>query len=119
MINLKSFITSIIKTAVKSLFFLFPIKRNKVLFINFNGRGYGCNPKYIAEEILSHDLDFDLVWPVNDMSDTFPQGIRKVEYRPNIKYFYEVATAKVIVTNVKNDLGLFTSGTFGAQRYDG
>lgn len=120
MVNLKSFLASAVKFAIESFFFLFPIKKNKILFINFNGRGYGCNPKYIAEEILSRNLDFDLVWPVNNMSDTFPQGIRKVEYRPNIKYFYEVATAKVIVTNVKNDLGLFKKrGQYIIQTWHG
>ena len=127
--KIRGLIVALSKTILKSLLFLFPIKKNKIVFINFNGRGYGCNPKYIAEEILSHDLDFDLVWPVNDMNDTFPQGIRKVEYRPNIKYFYEVATAKVIVTNVKNDLGLFKKkgqyviqtwhGSMGGKRAEG
>ena len=120
MCKIRGFIVALSKTILKSLLFLFPIKKNKIVFINFNGRGYGCNPKYIAEEILSRNLDLDLVWPVNDMNDTFPQGIRKVEYRPNIKYFYEVATAKVIVTNVKNDLGLFKKrGQYVIQTWHG
>ena len=48
------------KTARKCLegvFFLFPVKRNKVLFINFNGKGFGCNPKYIALELLEQKLE--------------------------------------------------------------
>ena len=28
-----------------------PVKNNKVVFDNFAGRGYGCNPKYIAEAL--------------------------------------------------------------------
>lgn len=129
MINLKSFITSIIKTAVKSLFFLFPIKRNKVLFINFNGKGYGCNPKYIAEEILNQKLPLDLVWSLADINEPLPSEIRKVKHRSNIRYFYEIATSKVIVTNVKNDLGLFKKkgqyiiqtwhGSMGGKRAEG
>ena len=31
---------------------IYPVKKEKVVFSNFEGRGYGCNPKYIAEEIL-------------------------------------------------------------------
>ena len=34
------------------IFRIFPIKKNKVCFINFSGKGYGDNPKYITEEIL-------------------------------------------------------------------
>ena len=87
------------------LFYFLPVKQNKVLFINFNGKGYGCNPKYIAQEILRQKLDYDLVWLVSDMRMDFPQGIRKVRF-DRLRSIYEVATAKIIVTNVKNDLYL-------------
>lgn len=82
-----------------------PVKQNKVVFINFNGRGYGCNPKYIAGEMLNQKLPVDMVWLVSDMNVSLPQGIRAERFR-SIKGIYEVATAKVIITNVKNDLYL-------------
>lgn len=87
------------------LFYLFPVKSNKILFINFNGKGYGCNPKYIAEEILAQKLPVDMVWLVENINESLPQGIRKELFR-SIKGLFEVATAKVIVTNVKNNLFL-------------
>ena len=37
------------RVAKKIAAILYPVGKDKVLFINFNGRGYGCNPKYIAE----------------------------------------------------------------------
>lgn len=127
--KLNAFIVSIVRFAIKFLFFLLPIKKSKILFINFNGRGYGCNPKYIAEEILNQTLPLDLVWCVSDTNEPLPSGIRKVKFRPDIKYFYEIATAKVIVTNVKNDLGLFKKrgqyiiqtwhGSMGGKRAEG
>ncbi|MEE0899043.1 MAG: CDP-glycerol glycerophosphotransferase family protein, partial [Acutalibacteraceae bacterium] len=127
--KLNAFIVSIVRFAIKFLFFLLPIKKSKILFINFNGRGYGCNPKYIAEEILNQKLPLDLVWCVSDTNEPLPSGIRKVKFRPDIKYFYEIATAKVIVTNVKNDLGLFKKrgqyiiqtwhGSMGGKRAEG
>ena len=127
--KLNAFIVSIVRFAIKFLFFLLPIKKSKILFINFNGRGYGCNPKYIAEEILNQKLPLDLVWCVSDTNEPLPSGIRKVKYRPSIRYFYEIATAKVIVTNVKNDLGLFKKrgqyiiqtwhGSMGGKRAEG
>lgn len=85
--------------------YLLPVKKNKVLLINFNGKGYGCNPKYIAQEILDMCLNYDLVWLVRDLHEPFPNGIRKVRYG-TVKALYEIATAKVIITNVKNDLHL-------------
>lgn len=91
--------------ALKNLFFFAPLKNNKIVFINFNGRGYGCNPKYIAQEILAQNLNLDLVWLVNDLNEPVPEGIRKVIFQ-STRGLYEVATARVVVTNVKNDLCL-------------
>lgn len=76
---------------------------NKIVFINFNGRGYGCNPKYIAEEILRQNLPYDLVWLVSDLSMHIPDRIRKVIFN-SIEAIRELSTAKVIITNVKNAL---------------
>ena len=77
------------------------ISGNKIVFVNFNGKGYGCNPKYIAEEIIKQNLPYDLVWLVNDLNEPMPDKIRKVLYS-NVDSAYELATAKVIVTNTKN-----------------
>ncbi|MBQ6006532.1 MAG: CDP-glycerol glycerophosphotransferase family protein [Selenomonadaceae bacterium] len=77
------------------------LSANKIVFVNFMGRGYGCNPKYIAEEILRQNLPFDMVWLVNDMNEPMPEKIRKVSYG-SVDSIYELATAKVIVSNTKN-----------------
>lgn len=99
------YIKKVIKFGVSVAFYLCPVKDNKILFINFNGKGYGCNPKYIAQEILNQKLASDIVWLVNNSEEALPKGIRKVPYK-SLWAMYEVATAKVIVTNVKNDLRL-------------
>ena len=92
------------RKCLEGLLFLFPVKRNKVLFINFNGKGFGCNPKYIALELL-RDGGYDLVWLTWEKNAVFPVGIRRVKYH-SVRALWEAATAKVIVTNVKNDLRL-------------
>lgn len=99
------FLRKVVSKCLSVLFFLVPVKKNKVLLINFNGKGFGCNPKYIALEILRQGLPYDLVWLVLDMNEEFPEGIRKVEFR-SVRALYELATAKVIISNVKNDLRL-------------
>ena len=88
---------------IKVVFFFLPIKENKIVFNNFNGKGYGDNTKYILEALK--DEDYDFVWLVSDLNEPMPSIVRKVEPY-SIRRLYEMATAKVIVTNVKNDLRL-------------
>ena len=77
--------------------------RKKIIFLNFWGRGYGDNPKYIAEEIIHQGLPYDMVWLVYDMSCEMPSEIRKVKYC-SFKSRIELATARVIISNVKGGL---------------
>ena len=86
---------------IMALFNRIEISSNKIVFVNFMGRGYGCNPKYIAQEILKQNLPYDLVWIVGNLNEPMPDKIRKVLYG-SMDSVYELATAKVIVTNVKN-----------------
>lgn len=83
------------------IFVKLPIKNNKIVISNFNGKGYGDNPKYIAEEILRQNLDYDIVWVLKkDLigKEKIPSHIRIVEYR-SLKHFYELATAKIWIDN--------------------
>lgn len=91
-----------VKKILMYFFSKFPVQK-KVVFINFNGRGFGCNPKYIALEMLAEKIPYELVWLVSDLNESFPNGIRKVSFG-SIYSFYELATAKVIITNVLNTL---------------
>lgn len=101
------------------LYYFFSVKKNKIVFINFNGKGYGCNPKYIAEEIIAQKLDYDLVWLVNDMNMELPDQIRKARFRGK-DGLYELATAKVIITNVKSELFLMKKkGQYIIQTWHG
>lgn len=78
-----------------------PIKKDKIVFNNFNGRGYGCNPKYIAKELLRQGSRYELVWLVSDKKVDLPKGIRPVKiYTKQARI--ELATAGIIVSNVKN-----------------
>lgn len=78
-----------------------PIKKNKIIFDNFGGQGYGGNPKYIAEEIIRQKLDWDLVWMVSDLNEPLPPQIRKVKTN-SLKSYFEWSTAKVWIDNIRN-----------------
>lgn len=81
-------------------YYKLPIQKNKIVFSNYMGRGYGCNPKYIAEEILKRKLDYDLVWLISDEEkiNNFPKGIRLVNYHSK-EALKELMTAKIWVNN--------------------
>lgn len=100
-------IYTILKKISAKLFRLkiFKIRKKKIVFDNFNGKGYGENPKYIAEELIKQKPDLDLVWLVNNMQEDMPKEIRKVKYG-SIKALYEHATAKVWIDNVRNSKGI-------------
>ncbi|MFD4058841.1 CDP-glycerol glycerophosphotransferase family protein, partial [Streptomyces californicus] len=85
------------------LFKLLPVKKNKIFFTSYYGNQYGCNPKYISEYIVKNypEQTFDIVWAFNNLNDkTHITGIRKVRTQ-SIKYFYELCTAKVFITNYR------------------
>lgn len=81
------------------LFRIFPINKRKIVFNNFDGKGYGDNPKYIAEYILKNNLGLEMVWLVNDTCDSsIPDHIRMVKNH-TLAAVYELVTAGTWVDN--------------------
>jgi len=78
-----------------------PLNKRKLVFDNFGGRGYGDNPKYIADELLKQDKNLDIVWLTKDMNTSVPDGVRKVRYG-SWRAFLEWSTAKIWVDNIRN-----------------
>lgn len=82
-------------------FRLCPISSHKIVFDNFSGKGYGGNPRLIAEELLKQSEKLDLVWLVNDLNSTMPNSIRKIKMGTKQAY-YELSTASIWIDNVKD-----------------
>lgn len=89
------------------LFRLLPIKKNRIVMSNLLGKGYGDNPKYIANELLSRkDVDLEIVWLVKDKYyDDIPREIKQVK-RGTIKELYYLSTAKIWVDNSRKHIGV-------------
>lgn len=87
---------------VYSFFKMFPLKRNKIVFSNFDGRGFGDSGKYIILHMLREKVDADMVWLVGKHVEksNFPKEIRVIR-RSTLLSLYELATAKVWVDNVR------------------
>jgi CDP-glycerol glycerophosphotransferase len=98
---IKKIILYYIKVFLYYIFRLFPINNKKLFIQNFNGKGYGDNPKYIIEEILRRSLNFKIVWAVRpELSKDFPKNVKTVPYK-NIRAIYEEATAKIWIDNCR------------------
>jgi CDP-glycerol glycerophosphotransferase len=77
-----------------------PVQRDKIVFDNIMGRGFGENPKYIAEEIARRGLKVRMIWLLSDMSAELPPYLEKIEYgTPRAKY--EIHTAGFLIDNVR------------------
>lgn len=96
---MKDFLLNIIHL----IFSFLPIKRNKLLFLSYYGSQYGCSPKYLSKYISKHHPDWEIVWAFTEPGKHQIQGIIKVKYL-SLKYFYEIATSGVIVSNFRMPL---------------
>lgn len=77
------------------------VQPDKIVFDNYMGKGYGCNSKYVTEELLKRTQDLDIVWTVKDPAgqrEFFPKQVRLVEYGSR-EAMYEYATAGVWAGN--------------------
>lgn len=90
----------IYKVVIHFFSLLFPVAKKKILFLSYYGNQYGCNPKYLSEYFVQKYPDYDLVWAFTNPDKYSVSGIRKVRYY-SWSFFYELCTAKVIVTNYR------------------
>lgn len=88
---------------------IFPIDHKKVVLWTFEGDGgYGCSPKYIAEEILKQNREgrtnFRIIWLLNDISKPFPEEITKVKSTLWSRA-YHLSTAGTWISNSRTFYG--------------
>lgn len=88
------------KVVIHFFSLFFPVVKKKILFLSYYGNQYGCSPKYLSEYFLQKHPDYDIVWAFTNPDKYSISGIRKVRYY-SWTFFYELCTAKVIVTNYR------------------
>lgn len=83
---------------IRKVFFVFPVKKNRVIFESFSGDGYSCNPKYISEYLKKeYGNSVEVVWAVKDGVKT-PENVVACKYRSFQHFLYRI-TSKVYVCN--------------------
>jgi CDP-glycerol glycerophosphotransferase len=85
------------------LFWVFTIKKNRIMFIAYGGRQYGCNPKYIFEYLYDNYNDtFEYIWCLNDKTK-LPKKykhIKTVKWN-SFSFFYFYFTTKICISNME------------------
>ena len=84
------------------LFFIFPIKPNRIIFISYSGKQYSCNPKYIFENLLKNKVELEYVWTFCNPNDFsfMDKRVKKVRYK-SLSYLYYTLTARIVVENAE------------------
>lgn len=73
--------------------------------------GYDCNPRYIADELLRRDKNYELIWITRENMITnqdFPERIKVVTDKNIFKLLYYISTAKICISN----------SYFGLEKYN-
>lgn len=66
---MKDCMRAIIKVLLKVLY-VFPVKRNRVYFVSFNGKNYGYEPRAFAEYLQNnYPGEYEIVWEISDISN--------------------------------------------------
>jgi CDP-glycerol glycerophosphotransferase len=87
---------------------IFPINKKLISVCTFEGKGgFGCNPKYIVEELHRRNPDYRFVWFVNKdiiCEKEFPDYIKKVA-NTTLSRAYWLSTSKIWIDNYRKPYG--------------
>lgn len=75
---------------------IFPLRKNKILFISMSGNSYGGNPKALSDYIQENDRDIVIVWAVSSLLGKSNKS-QTCLYSWN--YYLHLITSKVIVSD--------------------
>lgn len=98
--RLKTLTARILRHSLKILS-LGTFHKNRVVFFSYFGKQYSCNPKYISEYLITHNLPFEIVWAFTDTekySSLEKQGITLTKYL-SLSFLHICLTSRYIITN--------------------
>lgn len=97
---LKKIIKKIYRIIAVMIFNLFPIKKDRIIISSYYGKGYGDSGKYIVEELIKKNKNYDIYWMIenDNLKQSLPKYVKPVK-KDSLKYFYTVCTSKVWIDN--------------------
>ena len=110
----------VIKICIFQCFKIFPVKRNRIMFISYDGKEFSCNPRAMYEYLKSLDEKFEFVWAIDNFSKIpSEEKIIKVNRRNYIKFWFYQLTSKYIFKNWGFDSSLKRKGTVWINTWHG
>lgn len=95
---LKKIAITIIENLIK-IFWLLPLKQNRILFISYTG-AYSDSPKYLYKKIKEISSEVECIWAVNEKSfyENEILTCHKVHFG-SISYIKTICTSSMVITN--------------------
>ena len=95
-------LSKILKFFCSALYSFAPVKKKRIVFSSYYGRGYSDNPKAIAEELIKRGTDAELIWLCKNEKEakTLPPEIKPCPH-DSVKRIKALATARVWVDNAR------------------
>ncbi len=78
------------------------IKKNRVLFVSFDGRAYSDNPKAVSCALHDMDPTAEILWVTKDLkagAAIYPDYVKLIDRNKPLQYTRALTTSKVIVDN--------------------
>lgn len=88
------------------IFSVIPIKRNKIMIINYAGKGFGDNGKYIVERLLLENKDVNIYWATSSKyKKTLPEKVNYTKFN-SIIFLFHLSTSKIWISNSRLYYGI-------------
>ncbi len=87
--------------AALKILYVFPVDKRKLFFSSYEGAQFSCNPKYLYEyfrDTQGNNLKYVYEYNGNDLPEELKKNVAVVKHN-SLKYFFEVMTSGVVVTN--------------------
>ena len=99
---IKNISTTLIMRVLFRVFYIFPIRKNRILFQSFREKQYSCNPKYISEKLQELYGDkVEIGWSFRNPEEFAflkEQGVRVMKSR-TLEFYKFALTARVVCVN--------------------
>ena len=92
------FIVKLLTWCFLHVFYIFPVKNDKLYFRAFHGKRYGCSPKYLFLYLLEkYGVSYRYIWELEDSAQKVSEA--ECVRRLSIKSFIQIMTSRYIITN--------------------
>lgn len=85
------------------VFYIFPVKKNRILFSAYEGLSFTCNPKYIFQYLFEREsVEWDFIWCLND-TEQLPEAYRsrtRIVSFLSLRHIYYLMTSGFIISNL-------------------